>query len=411
MTQPGPPQHVLRVSNARDVLSPLIGTTLLTVPRNRPNQVLELRGNDVIVGTPRTPSGSAVPIAYVDAALTRLIAESELEISVPSLGHRRTSFVGAALMTLDGVEMTDSSPPRLVISNPAAAEERAHRLGLWAALIAEGETRGVAPRRLRELGIYGGAQGIWVDKVRTQAIHHAGVTVAVLHTGSSYADDLYDDGVRYHYPTTGRAAGRDAAEVDSTKAAKRLQLPVFVISYPSPGSSVRNVNLAWIEAWDDAERQFLITYGEQPPPATPGVDELDAQPFELTEKRAKSQALTNIRQGQHRFKFKVFQAYGARCAVCDLDVETLLDAAHLREYRDDGTNDRRNGLVLCSIHHRAFDAALFGIEPGTLALVPRNSGPTAKNLRITRTTLSHLQRKPHAAAIDWRWKIWKARTT
>ena len=45
---------------------------------------------------------------------------------------------------------------------------------------------------MRELGIYGGAQGIWVDKARTGELTPggSGVTVSVLHTGQSYADDL-----------------------------------------------------------------------------------------------------------------------------------------------------------------------------------------------------------------------------
>jgi putative restriction endonuclease len=69
--------------------------------------------------------------------------------------------------------------------------ERQHRLGLWSQLVQGGGSKGVAPSRLRELGIYGGAQGIWVDKARTAAITDdgSGVTVGVLHTGSSYADD------------------------------------------------------------------------------------------------------------------------------------------------------------------------------------------------------------------------------
>ena len=58
------------------------------------------------------------------------------------------------------------------------------------------------PARLRELGIYGGAQCIWVDKARTACseIGADGATVAILHTGRHYADDLSDDGVIYTTP-------------------------------------------------------------------------------------------------------------------------------------------------------------------------------------------------------------------
>jgi hypothetical protein len=64
-------------------------------------------------------------------------------------------------------------------------EEMKHRLELWADL----ERRGVAslrPDELRESRVYGGAQGVWVDKTRTGQIvgREAGVTVSLLHTGA-----------------------------------------------------------------------------------------------------------------------------------------------------------------------------------------------------------------------------------
>lgn len=88
------------------------------------------------------------------------------------------------------------------------------------------------PKLLRELRIYGGAQGIWVDKTRTRSLtpEGAGITVGILHTGSSYADDLSADGVLYHYPQTGRGDARDRAEINATMEAKRNQLPIFVIT-------------------------------------------------------------------------------------------------------------------------------------------------------------------------------------
>src|ERR1035441_1005756 len=109
-----------------------------------------------------------------------------------------------------------------------ADDEREHRLELWESLAgANPAAIRIEPSRLRELGIYGGAQGIWVDSRRTSSLTPSGggVTVGVLHTGRSYADDLSEDGVIYHYPSTRRAGGRDASEVRATKAAKELGLP------------------------------------------------------------------------------------------------------------------------------------------------------------------------------------------
>lgn len=282
------------------------------------------------------------------------------------------------------------------------ATELEHRRALWAKLVEGGGARGVTPARLRELGIFGGAQGIWVNKARTASVSPDGVTVAVLHTGSSYADDLYDGGVLYHYPTTGRGPGRDASEITATKASRELGLPIFVISYPTPGSTRRNVDLAWVEDWDDDERLFLITFGAAPPALAPSPDP-DVTPFQGTADRPKKEAMGTVRTGQHRFKFRVLSRYGAVCAVCDVGVEALLDAAHIRGYRDRGSDDERNGIVLCALHHRAFDGRLFGIEPGTTELRTRAGGPSLEHLRITRSSLTHLVKQPHQDAVAWRW--------
>jgi putative restriction endonuclease len=58
---------------------------------------------------------------------------------------------------------------------------------------------------LRSMRVYGGAQGIWVDKATTGTLSPdgQGITVSILHTGRHYPDDLSDDGLIYHYPTTG----------------------------------------------------------------------------------------------------------------------------------------------------------------------------------------------------------------
>jgi putative restriction endonuclease len=153
--------------------------------------------------------------------------------------------------------------------NDAIAQELEHRLKLWQRLLDTGGVQRVKPQRLRELGVYGGAQGIWVDKARTRQLtpDGTGVSVGLLHTGTAYSDDLSHDGVLYHYPKTGRPAGRDRAEINSTKAAGRLGLPVYVVT-PGPVSADRSVHLAWVEDWDDRSRLFLISFcgsRRQPP--------------------------------------------------------------------------------------------------------------------------------------------------
>jgi hypothetical protein len=126
----------------------------------------------------------------------------------------------------------------------------------------------VQPKLLRDVGIYGGAQGVWVDKEQSvAAAPRTGVAVGLLHTGSAYADDLADDGVIYHYPSSNRR-GKDRAEIAAVKAAGDLRLPVFVIIYSGPGASRRDVRLGWVEGADDRARletcsgQVVMAHGD-----------------------------------------------------------------------------------------------------------------------------------------------------
>jgi hypothetical protein len=64
-------------------------------------------------------------------------------------------------------------------------DERERRLGLWEPVKGLGPDT-VPARSLRDLGVYGGAQGVWVDKVRTGHLALNGVTVGLLHTGRHY---------------------------------------------------------------------------------------------------------------------------------------------------------------------------------------------------------------------------------
>lgn len=283
-------------------------------------------------------------------------------------------------------------------------QERERRREMWSELSQGTGPTGVTPRTLRKLGIYGGAQGIWVDQARTRGLGPSGggVTVGVLHTGRSYADDLDDDCIIYHYPRTRRRGSRDRDEVDATKAAGQLGLPLFVIIHPSPYAATRNVRLGWIEAWDDASATFLVSF-EEHPAVLPLAISADEATFQLIDDAPKQSRAALARRGQQRFKFRVFKRYGPRCVACGLDVVELLDAAHLHPKQARGSDDPRNGLVLCATHHRAFDTSLFAINPDTLRIHCREGGPGPDRLGISHPSLGHLEKKPHADALRWAW--------
>jgi predicted RNA-binding protein with PUA-like domain len=109
--------------DARSHLASLVGKTIQT-HSGASNTVLRLQGDDVIIATRRSPQGQPVPIAWVQAALDRLRRDSEVEISVASVGYR-SAFVGAALATLPGAS-TARNPQRVLL--PAASDTRGRTL-------------------------------------------------------------------------------------------------------------------------------------------------------------------------------------------------------------------------------------------------------------------------------------------
>lgn len=58
------------------------------------------------------------------------------------------------------------------------------------------------------------------------------------------------------------------------------------------------------------------------------------------------------------FRARVLAAYGYRCAMCGLQLR-LVEAAHIVPVAEPGSSDEtRNGVALCSLHHDAYDRNL-----------------------------------------------------
>jgi hypothetical protein len=279
----------------------------------------------------------------------------------------------------------------------SVADEIARRSEMWVELQ---NSRVVNASAIRALGIYRGQAGIFADKVQTQtSVAPSGVAVSFRHTGSSYADDLSDDGVIYHYPHTQRRGSHDEGEIESARTAFRLGVPVFVI-VGGKNAVEREVRVGYVEEYDDSAKIFLITFTNQILPID--LDEA-ADPFSPTGDVAEP-TLKNVRArpNQKRFAVAVFKRYGPRCAVCDLEVASLVAAAHIRPKKDHGSDDARNGLPLCANHHLALDAGLWRVNPlgGRVVSSPKT---TLMDLRISRENLDHLSKLPHSDAIQWLW--------
>ena len=249
-------------SDARKLLAGLIGRPLQTISGS-PNEILELRAQEVVVATGRSPAGTPLPVAWVQDALDSLQAVGELCIDTSTVGHR-SAFIGAVLKTLPGARV-ERGPQRIVLGADRPKHlrslELARREQLWSDVSGSEGKAIAAPGELRACGIYRGAAGIWVDKGTTSSVspNGKGVAVAVLHTGRHYPDDLSDDGMLYHYPRTNRPGGRDRAEAEALKNVGRLRLPLFVITEADGGRN-RLLRLGWVEDWDDESQLALISF-------------------------------------------------------------------------------------------------------------------------------------------------------
>jgi hypothetical protein len=230
-----------------------------------------------------------------------------------------------------------------------------------------------------------------------------GVTVSILHTGEHYPDDLSDSGLIYHYPTTNRPSARDQNEIDATKAAKRLRLPIFVLLPSSGDEDLRDLKIGWVDDWDDSAKEFLVIFSEAAPETREPPSPTSA--FELHDDESRGKRGTTLtRPNQQRFRFQVLKKYGPKCAVCSVNRVDLLVAAHICPKSAKGSDDWRNGAVLCGTHHTAFDLGLFGFDPMSFRVILK-SGCDSTGLGITTQHFSGAA-KPHPDALRYHAKSW-----
>ena len=78
-----------------------------------------------------------------------------------------------------------------------------------------------------------------------------------------------------------------------------------------------------------------------------------------------------MRLVQSFFRRTVLSSYGYRCTFCRLPVRALLTASHIIPWNAsvELRADPRNGLCLCTLHDRAFDRGLMGVNSDFCVLV------------------------------------------
>ena len=280
--------------------------------------------------------------------------------------------------------------------------EVARRLDAWNNLQKSPNWPLVSAQEVRDLGIYGGASGVWVDKTLTSEVAPEGVAVGLLHTGKHYDDDVDETGILYHYPTTDRPASRDANEIQAIKNAKLFGIPVFVIR--NLGGS-KKVELAWLNDFDDELRICVLTFhGVLPEENNFTVNNSpNSEPILFGARRTTKSSVERAERDP-LFKFNILKRFEGRCLITNIDVTEMLDAAHIIPVASGGTEDPNNGLLLSASVHRALDAGLWAINPISLRIETKASGPDAKRMKLDQVDLSSSSRLLNREALEFRYE-------
>jgi putative restriction endonuclease len=186
------------------------------------------------------------------------------------------------------------------------------------------------------------------------------------------------------------------------KNAKQLGIPIFVIENFHGG---KKVNLAWMNDFDDNLRICVLTFhGVLPIYNQFHISEGSKAEVELFgEKRSKRIEIEKADRDP-LFKFNIMKRFQGKCLVTGIDVTEMLDAAHIIPVASGGTEHPENGLLLSASVHRALDAGLWAINPETLTIETRDSGPDAQRMKLDEIDLSNFSKLLNSKALAFRYE-------
>lgn len=193
-----------------------------------------------------------------------------------------------------------------------------------------------------------------------------------------YEDDEGPDGYwRYKW------RGTDPDNYDNVALRHAMQMgkPLIWFVGVGPGTYMP-LYPVWLVGEEPARHQFVLALSEEL--RNQWLDPTIAHPVDLALRREYARTIAKQRLHQRVFRERVLIAYDSQCALCRLRHPELLDAAHIKEDAEGGEPIVPNGLAMCAIHHRAFDAHVLGIRPDYVVEVRRDvreeqDGPTLRH--------------------------------
>lgn len=182
-------------------------------------------------------------------------------------------------------------------------------------------------------------------------------TLSIVSSPDGPYDDHQLDGALFRYAYRAGSVMGDNAKL---RRARELELPVILLRKIEPNVYAPIFPVYVIED-DPRARQFVLALD-----GVVGLLGASESPIE----RGYAERIVRRRLHQAEFRGRVLRAYETQCAVCNLRLGRLLEAAHIVGDREDsGDPVVTNGISLCTIHHAAYDANLLGISPSYLVEV------------------------------------------
>ena len=190
-----------------------------------------------------------------------------------------------------------------------------------------------------------------------------------------YEDVEGSDGyLRYKW----QGSDPDAYDNSALRRALELGRPLVYFMAIAPGQFVA-LYPVWLVGEEAAEHQFVVAIDETL--RGQWEDAAFPHPADVALRREYAEQSVRVRLHQRAFRERVLLAYRGQCSLCRLRHLELLDAAHIKEDSDGGEPVVPNGLAMCAIHHRAFDAQVLGVRPDFVVeirsdVLEERDGPT-----------------------------------
>jgi len=196
-------------------------------------------------------------------------------------------------------------------------------------------------------------QGIWKPR-QLQAALSFRTVFASDPSQRPYDDEEGPDGfIRYKW------RGTDPDHPDNRALRQAMTLALPLIWFQGVASGVYfPIYPVWLADEEPHAQQFVVSLSEE---ALRVRHDLLGEDPELV--RSYAERVVKARLHQPLFRQRVLLAYQNQCSICRLRHTRLLDAAHVLADAEGGQPVVTNGIAMCKIHHAAYDADIFGINP------------------------------------------------